>query len=166
MPTAGTLDFADRRSTASGHHRNRFAQVVIDRRCRRPERCHRRFVVNAGTDIALMKWCQRWPERRYAIEGAKGLGRGIVQILVARGEDVVDVPSTLAMKVRVLSTGGGRKTDPDDVRAVALTALYHRGLHQVNHEDQSTILWLLSECRDSPGRGRVCSTGCTSCCGN
>lgn len=56
----------------------------------------RRFVVNAGTATALVKWCQRWPERQYAIEGAKGLGRGIAQILVARGEDVVDVPSTLA----------------------------------------------------------------------
>nr|AIU93851.1 hypothetical protein LRS1606.417 [Rhodococcus sp. NS1] len=55
-----------------------------------------------------------------------GLSRGIAQILVARGDDVVDVPSTLAMKVRGLSTGRGRKTDPDDARAVALAALYHR----------------------------------------
>lgn len=34
----------------------------------------RRFVVNAGTAAALATWSQRWPERRYAIEGAKGLG--------------------------------------------------------------------------------------------
>ncbi|MCD5422445.1 IS110 family transposase [Rhodococcus pyridinivorans] len=115
----------------------------------------RRFVVNAGTATALATWSQRWTERRYAIEGAKGLGRGIAQILVAHGDDVVDVPSTLAMKVRVLSTGGGRKTDPDDARAVALTALYHRDLHRVHREDQSTILRLLSERRDDLTRERT-----------
>lgn len=112
-------------------------------------------MVNAGTATALVKWCQRWPERQYAIEGAKGLGRGIAQILVARGEYGVDVPSTLAMKVRVLSTGGGRKTDPDDARAVALTAWYHHGLHQVHRENQSTILRLLSECRDDLTREKT-----------
>ena len=68
----------------------------------------RRFVVNAGTAAQL----EKWSERRFAVEGATGLGRGIAQILVAGGEDVVDVPSTLAMKVRVFSTGGGRKNRP------------------------------------------------------
>jgi transposase len=59
------------------------------------------------------------------------------------------------MKIRVLSTGGGRKTDPDDARVVALAALYHRGLHHVHHEDQSTILRLLSERRDGRTRERT-----------
>ena len=57
------------------------------------------------------------------------------------------MPSTLAMKVRVLSTGGGRKTDPDDAYAVALCALHHKGLHAVHRKDQTTILRLLSERR-------------------
>src|SRR5271163_4535098 len=77
----------------------------------------RRFIVDAGTATALAKWTRRWASRRFAIEGANGLGRGIAQVLAAADEDVVDVPSTLAMKVRVLSTGGGRKTDPDDAYA-------------------------------------------------
>ena len=51
------------------------------------------------------------------------------------------------MKVRVLSTGGGRKTDPDDAHAVALCALHHKGLHAVHRKDQTTILRLLSERR-------------------
>jgi hypothetical protein len=67
----------------------------------------RRFVVNAGTAKQLLGWAAQWPERRFAIEGANGLGRGTAQALVARGESVADVPSTLAMKVRVLSTGVG-----------------------------------------------------------
>ncbi|MBP1054592.1 hypothetical protein ACH49M_31970 [Rhodococcus qingshengii] len=65
------------------------------------------------------------------------MGRGIAQILLADAEHVVDVPSTLAMRVRVLDTGGGRKTDVDDARTVALTALRHKGLHAVRYEDQS-----------------------------
>ncbi|MGW1917560.1 hypothetical protein ACWCQS_44615 [Streptomyces sp. NPDC002076] len=34
----------------------------------------RRFAVHAGTFRQLMRWCQQWPERRFAIEGAHGLG--------------------------------------------------------------------------------------------
>jgi transposase len=115
----------------------------------------RRFIVNAGTPAALAKWTSRWPLRRFAIESANGLGRGIAQVLVAADQDVVDVPSTLAMKVRVLSTGGGRKTDPDDAYSVALTALYHKGLHVVHREDQTTILRLLSERRDDLAHERA-----------
>jgi transposase len=115
----------------------------------------RRFIVNAGTAAALAKWTERWASRRFAVEGANGLGRGIAQVLVAAGEDVVDVPSTLAMKVRVLSTGGGRKTDPDDAYAVALAALHHKGLHAVHGEDQTTILRLLSERRDDLAHERA-----------
>lgn len=115
----------------------------------------RRFVVNAGTAAALTKWSQSWPSRRFAVEGARGLGREIAQVLVAGDEDVVDVPSTLAMKVRVLSTGGGRKTDPDDAYAVAISALHHKGLHAVRHEDQTTILRLLSERRDDLAHERA-----------
>ena len=115
----------------------------------------RRFVVNAGTAAALTKWSQSWPSRRFAVEGARGLGRGIAQVLVAGDEDVVDVPSTLAMKVRVISTGGSRKTDPDNAYAVAISALHHKGLHAVRHEDQTTILRLLSERRDDLAHERA-----------
>jgi transposase len=115
----------------------------------------RRFVVNAGTARQLLGWAAQWPERRFAIEGANGLGRGTAQILVARGESVVDVPSTLAMKVRVLSTGGGRKSDPADAFAVAVTALRQTNLRPVGAEDQSTILRLLTERRDDLGHERA-----------
>lgn len=115
----------------------------------------RRFVVNAGTAKQLLGWAEQWPERRFAIEGANGLGRGIAQILVARGESVVDVPSTLAMKVRVLSTGGGRKSDPADAFAVAVTALRQENLRTVTAENQSTILRLLAERREDLGHERA-----------
>lgn len=112
----------------------------------------RRFVVNAGTAKQLLGWAAQWPQRRFAVEGANGLGRGTAQILVSGGEHVVDVPSTLAMKVRVLSTGGGRKSDPADAYAVAATALRQTNLRAVAAEDQSTILRLLADRRDDLGQ--------------
>ena len=115
----------------------------------------RRFVVNAGTARQLLARAAQWPERTFAIEGANGLGRGTAQILVAHGEVVVDVPSTLAMKVRVLSTGGGRKSDPADAFAVALTGLRQKNLRVVAAEDQTTILRLLAERREDLGHERA-----------
>jgi transposase len=71
-------------------HKSSITAAAID-----PTGCQlavRRFVVNAGTARALLGWAAQWPERRFAIEGANGLGRGTAQILVAHGELVVDVP--------------------------------------------------------------------------
>jgi hypothetical protein len=71
----------------------------------------RRVTVNKGTGTALLKWAAAFEDLLFAVEGAKGLGRSISQILVARNQAVVDVPATLSMKIRVLTTGGGHKTD-------------------------------------------------------
>ncbi|MHA5054007.1 IS110 family transposase [Streptomyces sp. SD15] len=108
----------------------------------------RRFVVNAGTFTQLMRWCEPWPERRFAIEGAGGLGRALAQQLAAAGEEVVDVPSTLSARARLLATGGDRKTDPADALHVAQVALFRQDLRKVTPEDQSTILRLLTERHD------------------
>jgi transposase len=109
---------------------------------------HRRLVVNAGTLNQLMAWAAGWPTRRFAIEGAYGLGRPIAQQLAAAGERVLDVPATLAVRARLLSTGGGRKTDTADAVSVAQAALHNPMLRVVAAEDQTTILRLLAERRD------------------
>ncbi|MGW6413254.1 IS110 family transposase [Streptomyces vinaceus] len=108
----------------------------------------RRFVVNAGTFRQLIAWCEQWPERRFAVEGAGGLGRSLAQQLAAAGEDVVDVPATLSARARVLSTGGNRKTDEADARHVAQAALFRPDLRKATADDQTTILRLLTERRD------------------
>src|SRR5215212_5089933 len=41
---------------------------------------------------ALERWARRFPERRWAVEDAGGLGRYLAQRLAASGESVVDVP--------------------------------------------------------------------------
>ncbi|MEX5258115.1 IS110 family transposase [Kocuria arenosa] len=78
----------------------------------------RRFAVTKGTGPAVLAWASQFDQALFAVEGAKGLGRGIAQYLVSQGHEVLDVPSTLSMKARVLHTGGGRKTDAADARAV------------------------------------------------
>jgi transposase len=109
---------------------------------------HRRLQVHAGTLGQLVAWAAGWPSRRFAVEGAYGLGRPIAQQLAAAGEQVVDVPATLAARARLLNTGGGRKTDAADAASVAQVALHCPALRTVAAEDQSTILRLLAERRD------------------
>ena len=46
----------------------------------------------------------------WAVEGATGLGGGIAQLLVAAGEQVLDVPAKLAARARLLGTSSARKT--------------------------------------------------------
>ncbi|WP_240763038.1 transposase [Micromonospora sp. HM134] len=127
-------------------HKSSLTAVAVDNTGH--ELAARRFVVNAGTFTQLTSWAQRWPQHRFAVEGAKGLGRGIAQQLAAAGADVVDVPATLAARARLLTTGGGRKTDATDAASVARVALHHHRLNPVQPEDQSTILRLLTEHRD------------------
>ncbi|MET8538923.1 transposase [Streptomyces sp. NPDC005065] len=95
-----------------------------------------------------MRWCEQWPERRFAVEGAGGLGRSLAQQLAAAGESVVDAPSTLSARARLLVTGGDRKTDAADALHVAQVALFRQDLRPVAQEDQTTILRLLTERRD------------------
>ena len=96
----------------------------------------------------LLAWAAAWPERRWAVEGATGLGRGIAQLLVAAGEPVLDVPAKLAARARLLGTSSARKTDLADAASVAAAAIHHRRLRPVLLEDQTVILRLLSDRRD------------------
>jgi hypothetical protein len=56
-------------------------------------------------DRELVRWATQFPDRRWAIEGARGLGRHLAQWLVARDEVVADVPSTATAQVGELSRG-------------------------------------------------------------
>jgi transposase len=95
----------------------------------------------------LRQWAGRWPQRCWAVEGALGIGRALAQRLVGDGEQVLDVPAKLAARVRVLSVGHGRKSDPDDAVSVAVAARNAVGLRQVRVEDQAVVLHLLTKRR-------------------
>jgi transposase len=53
-------------------------------------------------------------DRVWAVEGARGVGAGLAQRLVAEGEPVLDVPARLSARVRALGGGSGRKTEDAD----------------------------------------------------
>jgi transposase len=100
----------------------------------------------------LERWANGFPERRWAVEGASGIGRPLAQKLLAGGEQVVDVPPKLSAKVRVLSTGNARKNDRLDATFTALAALRNDRLASVQPEDgpegHAEILRLLTERRE------------------
>jgi len=105
------------------------------------------FSQNPAGLRALERWSKRFPERRWAVENAGGLGRHLAQRLSAAGEAVVDVPPKLSARVRVLSTGNSRKNDGLDALATALAAWRNERLAVVDPEAGSEVLRLLSERR-------------------
>jgi transposase len=97
---------------------------------------------------SLERWAKRFPERRWAVENAGGLGRYLTCRLAATGECVVDVPPKLSARVRVLSTGNARKNDGLDALATALAAWRNERLATVDPKVGSEALRLLSERRE------------------
>ncbi|WP_405634702.1 IS110 family transposase [Streptomyces sp. NBC_00056] len=92
----------------------------------------------------LLTWGRRWPQRRWVVENANGLGRHLAQWLVAGGETGVDVPGSATSRVRQLARGGGRKNDRIDAAAAA-TAHIHGDGREVDVDDHTTALALLDE---------------------
>ena len=71
----------------------------------------------------LLCWAEPFEKRTWAIESVGGMGYLLAQQLVARGEDVLDVPATLAARIRVLATKRSNKNDPNDAHSIAIAAL-------------------------------------------
>ena len=82
-------------------------------------------------------------ERTWAIESADGLGKLLSQQLLAAGEHVIDVPPTLAARVRLLGSAKTAKNDGNDAFSTAIAGLRHCGLRTVRGDDHSTVLRLL-----------------------
>jgi transposase len=129
------------------------------------------FPANRKGLRTLERWAKRFPERRWAVEGAGGIGRPLAQKLLAAGESVVDVPPKLSSRVRVLSSGNARKNDALDAIFTALAALRNDRLSSVQPEDgpegHTEILRLLTERREDLvcERTRALKAASTSCCG-
>lgn len=93
----------------------------------------------------LLAWAERFPVRQWAIESANGHGYLLAQQLVAAGEHVVDVPSTLSARVRVLGSTRSQKNDANDARSVAIVALRQPKLRVVSVEDHVAVLRMLAK---------------------
>jgi transposase len=103
----------------------------------------------------LLRWAGQFDRRRWAIENAEGLGRHLSSWLLARGEDVVDVPSAATARVRQLSRGGGRKNDQIDAAAAACAAALQGDGRPLQAEDLTDALALLDESRTNLAQSRV-----------
>jgi hypothetical protein len=114
-----------------------------------------RIAVTATTVRQLREWAARWPQRRWAVEGAEGWGRGVAQGLASAGELVVDVPAQLAARARLVNCGHARKTDALDAASVAAVAVHHPRLRLVRAEGHSVGLRLLSDRRDDLAEERT-----------
>jgi hypothetical protein len=89
----------------------------------------------------------------------------LAQQPVAAGEAVVDVPATLASRVRVLWTGRPNRNDPNDALSIAIAALRSRGLRPVEPLDPEEALPALlkvdpeSEPEREPGKRSTGNSG-------
>ena len=98
---------------------------------------------------------EQWAHRRWAVEGAQGVGRPLAQRLLAQGETVVDVAAKLAARVRVFDAGNARKTDAVDAHAVAMVALRTPRLRELAFDEELVALRLLTDRRDELAHLRV-----------
>jgi transposase len=125
------------------HKRTHTAVAVDERELVVGER-----LVHARVDqvAELIAWADQLDghARTWAVESAGGLGYLLSQQLLAAGEEVVDIPATLASRVRLLGTGRSEKNDPNDARSVAIAALRAPVLTPVRVEDHATVLRLLA----------------------
>jgi hypothetical protein len=124
------------------------------------------FAQNRAGLRSLERWAKRFPERRWAVENAGGLGRHLAGRLAGSGESVVDVPPKLSARVRLLSSGDARKNEELDALATALAASRNERLARVDPESASEAMRLLSERRlvtwsqSAPGRSTVSTRSC------
>jgi transposase len=119
-------------------HKGSHTAVVIDQ----AEVVLGQLRVRAGAVQAdrLLAWAAAWPERTWAVEGARGMGYLLAQQLVAAGERVLDVQPKLGARVRLLATGATNKNDPNDALSVAIAALRSAAVTQVRPDDHATVL--------------------------
>jgi transposase len=103
-----------------------------------------RFTNDRAGYRSMKTFARTHRDRVWAVEGARGVGAGLAQRLVAEGEPVLDVPARLSARVRALGGGSGRKTDDADAYAVAVAGLRARDLHPVRPDDTTEILRMLT----------------------
>jgi transposase len=103
----------------------------------------------------LRRFAAGWTDVRWAIEGAAGRGAPLAERLREDGIAVVDVPAKLARRVRLLSTGHGRKNDPADALSVGIAAWSALALRTVEVDQAIAAMRALTEHRDDLVRTRT-----------
>jgi transposase len=134
-------------------HKRSHTAVAIDRD--EVELAEVEVRTNARQVEELLAWAAGFAERTWAVEGAGGVGYLLAQQLVAAGERVLDVPATLAARVRVLGSGRSNKNDPNDGYSIAVAALRASNLELVAPADHASVLRLLAKRNRELGSART-----------
>jgi transposase len=120
-------------------HKSTHTAVAID--CDEQPLARLRLVADRCQTQRLLAWAEPLgTERTWAVESAGGLGKLLAQQLLEAGEHVVDVPPTLAARVRLLGSTKASKNDPNDALATAIAGLRHCGLRAVRVEDHTAVI--------------------------
>jgi transposase len=120
-------------------HKATHTAVAID--CDEQPLARLRLVADRCQTQRLLAWAEPLgAERTWAVESAGGLGKLLAQQLLDAGEHVVDVPPTLAARVRLLGSTKASKNDPNDALATAIAGLRHCGLRAVQVEDHTAVI--------------------------
>jgi transposase len=120
-------------------HKSTHTAVAIDHHERPLARV--RLVADRCQTQGLLAWAEPLGmQRTWAVESAEGLGKLLAQQLLGAGEHVIDVPPTLAARVRLLGSTKAGTNDPNDALATAIAGLRHCGLRAVRVEDQSAVI--------------------------
>lgn len=150
MPKATSTD---RVVIAVDPHKASWTAVIVDRQCQPLDSL--RVEVNRTGYRKLRRFAQDWPQAVWAIEGARGLGAPLAHKLAADGIEILDIPAKLAPRVRMLSTGHGRKTDEADALSVGIAALNSSKLQSMRTDATAQVLRTLTEYRDDLIRTRT-----------
>jgi len=134
-------------------HKESWTAVATDQRGNRLAAM--RYPVSPAGYRKLRRFALKYSEPVWAIEGAYGLGAPLAALLIDDGVAVWDVPAKLAARVRLLSTGHGRKSDQDDALSVAVVAATSTRLRPVQADAASMELKVLTEYRDDLVRTRT-----------
>jgi transposase len=135
-------------------HKSTHTATAVDPRTNQPV-ASIRIQASLADYARMLRWARQFEQRRWAVENAEGLGRHLSSWLLARGEQVVDVPSTATARVRQLSRGGGRKNDKIDAAAAACVAALQGDGRPLAAEDVTDALALLDESRMNLAQSRV-----------
>jgi transposase len=123
-------------------HKSTHTAVAIDRDERPLARLQ--LVADRCQTQRLLAWAEPLgTQRTWAVESAGGLGKLLAQQLLEVGEHVIDVPPTLAARVRLLGSTKASKNDRNDALATAIAGLRHCGLRAVQVEDHIAVLRML-----------------------
>ena len=153
MPVAVTRISDDRVVVAVDPHKASWTAAAVDGSLQ--PLATARVPVSRDGYRALRRFAHRWPHARWAIEGAAGLGAPLTTLLGTDGIEVIDVPAKLAARVRVLSSGHGRKNDDVDALSVGIAALTSHALGTAKIDAATAALRAVVEHRDDLAKTRT-----------